>query len=289
MESKTKVEIINARVKKIIYNEPATIVFWGDGSKTVVKCMKDQPFNPYHGFTAALAKHIYGSSSAVNEMVDAFAFSTSEDKPIAIPEKSIVKRNCMYPCPLETKFNGTVRLYNWLIGQYSITFPSMEKAKAYIQWCIDFIKDHGWLTEMVAIYRNSDRKYSKVWLEDAIDKWNELFNCIEYRYGRYEIDIPYARRFEKCFANFKGVEMDYVNGTYELTFQSANDAEEFYELLMLYADSNENWCPEDIVAIPVTGESEINCESTFGWTREDLLGDSEIHGGHLVLPQIQLK
>jgi len=59
-------------VDRIIFNPPATIVFWKDGSKTVVKCHGDQTFNPYYGFCAALAKHIYKSNSAVNRMVDKY-------------------------------------------------------------------------------------------------------------------------------------------------------------------------------------------------------------------------
>lgn len=63
--------------KKIIYNGPATIVFWKDGTKTVVKAMNGVDANPYHGFTAALAKKIYCSSSKVNKIVDKYA---PEDK-----------------------------------------------------------------------------------------------------------------------------------------------------------------------------------------------------------------
>ena len=63
--------------EKIIYNGPATIVFWKDGTKTVVKAMDGVDANPYHGFTAALAKKIYGSSSKVNKIVGKYA---PEDK-----------------------------------------------------------------------------------------------------------------------------------------------------------------------------------------------------------------
>lgn len=59
--------------EKIIYNGPATIVFWKDGTKTVVKAMDGVDANPYHGFTAALAKKIYGSSSKVNKIVGKYA------------------------------------------------------------------------------------------------------------------------------------------------------------------------------------------------------------------------
>lgn len=48
-------------VKKLIYHGPATIVYWADGEKTVVKCMDGDTFDPMAGFCAALAKKVYGS------------------------------------------------------------------------------------------------------------------------------------------------------------------------------------------------------------------------------------
>ena len=55
--------------KRIIFNDPATIVFWTDDTKTIVKCSKDEKFSPYFGFLAALAKKIYGNNSAVQRIV----------------------------------------------------------------------------------------------------------------------------------------------------------------------------------------------------------------------------
>ena len=55
--------------EKIIYNGPATIVFWLDGTKTVVKRSKKDKDNKYNAFCAALAKKIYGSNSKVNSIV----------------------------------------------------------------------------------------------------------------------------------------------------------------------------------------------------------------------------
>lgn len=55
---------------QIIFNDPATIVFWEDGTKTVVKCAPGTPFNKYAGFCAALAKHVYVSNSAINRLVN---------------------------------------------------------------------------------------------------------------------------------------------------------------------------------------------------------------------------
>lgn len=47
-------------IKKVIYNDPATIIFWSDGTKTVVKCMEDEDYDPEKGFMAAVTKKVFG-------------------------------------------------------------------------------------------------------------------------------------------------------------------------------------------------------------------------------------
>ena len=58
-------------VKRIVYNNPATIVFWQDGTKTVVKCMDGEPFDKYAGFCAALVKKAFGSTSKAKKVAGA--------------------------------------------------------------------------------------------------------------------------------------------------------------------------------------------------------------------------
>lgn len=55
--------------KRILRCGPATIVFWQDGTKTVVKRAEDEPDNEYTAFTAALAIKIFKSNSALKKMV----------------------------------------------------------------------------------------------------------------------------------------------------------------------------------------------------------------------------
>lgn len=62
-------EIPETAVDRILKCGPATIVFWSDGSKTVVKRMADEPNNDHYAFCAALAKKIYGHHSAVKRML----------------------------------------------------------------------------------------------------------------------------------------------------------------------------------------------------------------------------
>lgn len=56
-------------ITKVIFNPPATIVFWGDGSKTVVKCGPDDKFNPHVGIAMCVMKKVYGSRRVNGEKV----------------------------------------------------------------------------------------------------------------------------------------------------------------------------------------------------------------------------
>lgn len=66
--------------KRIICNPPATIVFWKDGTKTVVKAMEGQEYSPYFGYLAALSKRIYGSNSFVQSMLKKAGAYKEEEK-----------------------------------------------------------------------------------------------------------------------------------------------------------------------------------------------------------------
>lgn len=67
--------------KKVIFNEPATIVFWEDGTKTIVKCSEDDEFNPYYGFCAALAKKIYGNNSKIHKILKKAEYHEKIEEP----------------------------------------------------------------------------------------------------------------------------------------------------------------------------------------------------------------
>ena len=44
----------------VIFNNPATIVFWSDGTKTVVKCDERDEFDPEKGLAMAICKKHFG-------------------------------------------------------------------------------------------------------------------------------------------------------------------------------------------------------------------------------------
>ena len=56
-------------VQRIIYSGGKTIVLWEDGTKTIVGCSEGETYDEFDGFTAALAKKIYGSTCAVKREI----------------------------------------------------------------------------------------------------------------------------------------------------------------------------------------------------------------------------
>jgi hypothetical protein len=49
-------------IKKVIFNDPATIILWGNGDKTVVKCRLGDEFDPEKGLAMAISKYVLGNN-----------------------------------------------------------------------------------------------------------------------------------------------------------------------------------------------------------------------------------
>lgn len=63
----------NPDVKKVIFNYPATIVLFEDGTKSVVKIDKDDTvWDPEHGLAMALVKRVYGTNKSHSNYFDIF-------------------------------------------------------------------------------------------------------------------------------------------------------------------------------------------------------------------------
>lgn len=54
---------------RILKSGNRTVVFWSDGTKTIVKRAEDEPDNDYAAFTAALGIKIFGSNSALRRLI----------------------------------------------------------------------------------------------------------------------------------------------------------------------------------------------------------------------------
>lgn len=61
-------KIYLSTITKIVFNDPATIVFWRDGSKTVVKCNPEDTFDPEKGLAMACMKKLFGNKGYYNDI-----------------------------------------------------------------------------------------------------------------------------------------------------------------------------------------------------------------------------
>lgn len=58
----------------VIFNPPATIVFWEDGEKTVVKCGEREVYDKEKGLAMAFCKRVWGNKGRFNTMFGKWCF-----------------------------------------------------------------------------------------------------------------------------------------------------------------------------------------------------------------------
>lgn len=56
-------------IVNVIFNDPATIIQWKDGTKTVIKCAKNDSFDPEKGLAMAIAKKALGNKGNYYEVI----------------------------------------------------------------------------------------------------------------------------------------------------------------------------------------------------------------------------
>jgi len=66
-EDSIVLEYAPPRIDRVIRSGPATIVFWEDGTKTVVKLRGGEAYDSHEALLACVAKKVYGSSTKVNK------------------------------------------------------------------------------------------------------------------------------------------------------------------------------------------------------------------------------
>ena len=68
-------------IERVIFNAPATIVFWLDGSKTVVKTQNGEPFDREKGLAMAICKKLSGNRGAYYDIFKKWCHEeTSEEE-----------------------------------------------------------------------------------------------------------------------------------------------------------------------------------------------------------------
>jgi len=81
-QAQVRVNIPNM-IDRVIFNDPATIIIWKDGSKTVVKRSDDDVWDPEKGFCMAVIKKLYGHTSFIKKFME-----PDEETPILTVEEA---------------------------------------------------------------------------------------------------------------------------------------------------------------------------------------------------------
>lgn len=73
MEQAKKNDIVkfgmcSVSIRKVIFNDPATIVLWSDGTKTVVKCGPEDKFDTEKGLAMAIVKKMAGNDNRFHKV-----------------------------------------------------------------------------------------------------------------------------------------------------------------------------------------------------------------------------
>lgn len=59
----------SSKIKKVIFNPPATIIIWNTGEKTVVQTRGNETFDPEKGFVMAYLKYLLGNDNTFNKEI----------------------------------------------------------------------------------------------------------------------------------------------------------------------------------------------------------------------------
>lgn len=63
-----KFGMCNVSIRKVIFNDPATVVLWSDGTKTVVKCGPEDSFDMEKGLAMAIVKKMAGNDNRFHKV-----------------------------------------------------------------------------------------------------------------------------------------------------------------------------------------------------------------------------
>ena len=60
--------IMMGKITRVVFNDPATIVIWSDGTKTVVKCQDGDVYSKREGLAMCIAKKHFGNTGLYNDV-----------------------------------------------------------------------------------------------------------------------------------------------------------------------------------------------------------------------------
>ena len=86
-------------IDHVIFNNPATIVFWKDDTKTVVKVNNGEPYDPEKGLAMAMVKKVSGNKgnyyNTIRKELDKIPYDISEVAHLELLENAL---HCLNQC-----------------------------------------------------------------------------------------------------------------------------------------------------------------------------------------------
>lgn len=82
-------DIKNLIIKKVIFQNPATIIMWEDDTKTVVRCTKGDQFNPEAGIALCYMKKILGNDGSYHKVFKDWISKATRDAKIKARKKKV--------------------------------------------------------------------------------------------------------------------------------------------------------------------------------------------------------
>lgn len=134
---KTASAMSTAAIKDAIFAPPATIVYWSDGSKTVVKCSEKDVFDPEKGLAMAIAKRCGGNKGSYYKEIQNWVEKSGKKYPgKPYTESSSVKNDALkkyiaqakksYEAALEATTKGNPAHFLSEMGRVSAALSMLE-------------------------------------------------------------------------------------------------------------------------------------------------------------------
>lgn len=134
---KTASAMSTAAIKDVIFAPPATIVYWSDGTKTVVKCSEKDVFDPEKGLAMAIAKRCGGNKGSYYKEIQNWVEKSGKKYPgKPYTESSSVKNDALkkyiaqakksYEAALEAATKGNPVHFLSEMGRVSAALSMLE-------------------------------------------------------------------------------------------------------------------------------------------------------------------
>lgn len=175
------VKEVNKMIKptKIIYSGRKTIVFWNDGTKTMVTRNPEDQFDAYTAFCAALAKKMFNTTSSAKRMVDKISvFQNSRDDNTLI-ERTEDDQGNADPLVVEVPYPNWAATYKFQPTNKS----DLKRRKYYMSGCeIKNIDGHIGTNEVAAV-ANACKDFA-----DSMAKLGIVVGDISIKFGKSAAD-----------------------------------------------------------------------------------------------------